>query len=574
MVKLFSASRLINYIRNDAIIDLINIKKRKKNSVDDSFKPKENIVKRKRASSFDFIMEIGNNFEYCIIEEIKNRMKNKKKINELHIIDKKDKSNSDLFKETKKLILSKKPCIILNGLLIDYDKKTFGSPDLIVKGSWIKKYITEFQEDLIDDKYYIIDIKSSLINLINCGSDVSFSSIYDGYKAQVYIYKEILDNIQNFNDNSYGFILGKKYKYVINNEVIVKNSFDILGKIDYFLEGNSDLKESIVKSIKWNEELEKEWKTYSLNPISKEELYPNMTNKYDGQCGKEKMDVALQNKEITLLWNCGIKERKNALNNNISRYDDKKLNADILGFNNNGVKHNIINKMLEIIHKDNKIIIPKENNYMDWRKELKNEYYVDFETYNNEYCENSEYINEQKLYMIGIGNYNRKWIHKTFLINNNFNKNNKNTILCKNEEELIKKFITYIKENNIGRLIHWSKAEPIVFTKKLKQYNIKEQLKWYDLLEVFKNRDYPIIIKECFGFGLKEIINKLNEYDFINIKWNKLDDGLLSMFMANEIYKNTYDNKQSNDKMKSLIEYNEIDCKTLQVLLKFIREYD
>ena len=52
-----------------------------------------------------------------------------------------------------------------------------------------------------------------------------------------------------------------------------------------------------------------------------------------------------------------------------------------------------------------------------------------------------------------------------------------------------------------------------------------------------------------------------------------MDDGLLSMFMANEIYKNTYETKQSNEKMKSLIEYNEIDCKTLQILLKFIREF-
>ena len=573
MVKLFSASRLINYVRNDAIIDLINIKKRKKNSVDDNFKPNPNIVKRSRSSSFDFIMENGNNFEFCIIEEIKNRMKNKKNINELHIIDKNDKKNSDLFKETKKLILSKKPSIILNGLLIDYEKKTFGSPDLIVKGKWIKKYISEFQEDLVNEKYYIIDIKSSLINLINAGSDISFSAIYDGYKAQVYIYKEILDDIQNFKESSYGFILGKKFRYVINNEIIVKNSFDVLGKIDYSLDGNSNLKESIEKSIKWNEELEKEWKNYKLDPIDREELYPNMTNKYDGQYGKEKMEIALQNKEITLLWNCGIKERKNALNNNITRYDDKKLNADILGFNNNGAKYNIINKMLEIIHTNDKIIVPKNNNYMEWREELKNEYYVDFETYNNEYCENSEYINEQKLYMIGIGNYNQKWSHKTFLLNNNFNKSNRNTILCDNEQDLIIKFIKYVKENNADRLIHWSKAEPIVFTKKLKQYNIKEQLKWYDLLEVFKHRDYPIIIKECFGFGLKEIINKLNEYNFINIKWNKLDDGLLSMFMANEIYKNTYDNKQSNEKIKSLIEYNEIDCKTLQVLLKFIREF-
>ena len=77
------------------------------------------------------------------------------------------------------------------------------------------------------------------------------------------------------------------------------------------------------------------------------------------------------------------------------------------------------------------------------------------------------------------------------------------------------------------------------------------------------------------GFTEKEVDGvKFKLYDYPdNIKWNKLDDGLLSMFMANEIYKNTYDNKQSNEKMKSLIEYNEIDCKTMQVLLKFIREF-
>ena len=580
MVKLFSASRLINYIRNDAVIDLLNIKKRKRNSVDDTFKPLKNIVdnttiiKRGRSSSFDYIMENGNNFEKCIIEEIKKKMRNKKNLDDLFIIDKNNKTNSDLFEETKLLILSKKPSIILNGLIIYYNKKTFGSTDLIVKGKWIKKYIDEFQEDLVNEKYYIIDIKASLINLINGGSDLSLSLIYDGYKAQVYIYKEILDNIQNFKESGYGFLLGKKYKYILNNEIYVKKSFDVLAKIDYSLEDNIKIKENITKSIIWNKELEKNWKKFTLDPINKEELYPNMVNKYEGTYGKEKMEIALKNKEITLLWNCGIKQRQNALKNNISKYDDKKLNADILGFKEDSVKHNIINKMLNILHTNNNIIIPDENNYMEWRKECDNEYYVDFETYNEEYCENEDYITNQKLYMIGIGNYkNEKWECKTFLLNRDFYKNNKKVILCETEEELIIEFIKYVKENNIDRLIHWSKAEPIVFTKKLKQYNIKENINWYDLLEVFKHRDHPIIIKECFGFGLKEIINKLNFYNYIDIKWNKLDDGLLSMFIAAEIYKNNYNKKQSNDKMKSLIEYNEIDCKTLQILLKFIREF-
>ena len=39
------------------------------------------------------------------------------------------------------------------------------------------------------------------------------------------------------------------------------------------------------------------------------------------------------------------------------------------------------------------------------------------------------------------------------------------------------------------------------------------------------------------------------------------------------IYNNKYDKKISNEKMKELVEYNEIDCKTLQILLKFIREF-
>ena len=79
MVKLFSASRLINYVRNDAIIDLLNIKKRKHNSVDDTFKPFVNImntekfIKKVKSSSFDYIMENG------ISKEIK--------VNNLHIFE-------------------------------------------------------------------------------------------------------------------------------------------------------------------------------------------------------------------------------------------------------------------------------------------------------------------------------------------------------------------------------------------------------------------------------------------------------------------------------------------------------
>ena len=102
--------------------------------------------------------------------------------------------------------------------------------------------------------------------------------------------------------------------------------------------------------------------------------------------------------------------------------------------------------------------------------------------------------------------------------------------------------------------------------------NFKFNLNWYDLLEVFKYRNSPIVIKGCRSFKLKEVTNKLNEHKLINIKWPDLEDGLLSSFMAKDIYENN-DNKNKNDLIIDITEYNFVDCKSLSCILDFIRNY-
>ncbi len=101
------------------------------------------------------------------------------------------------------------------------------------------------------------------------------------------------------------------------------------------------------------------------------------------------------------------------------------------------------------------------------------------------------------------------------------------------------------------------------------EHNINIKLPWYDLLNVFRYSQHPIIIKDCHSFGLKKVIGKLNEFKYIDLKWNSLDDGLLSSFIAFEIYKDNKDYK----KLIEIIEYNYIDCNALYVLLNFIRNY-
>lgn len=332
-----------------------------------------------------------------------------------------------------------------------------------------------------------------------------------------------------------------------------------------------------------------------------------MKNSFDNNHKKIKKCIAKKNKDITLLWNCGIKHRICADEHNITNYDDKSLTANKLGFLDESPRSKILNEMLKILNSDKLIKIPKENNYNKWQTSLTNEFYVDFETFTPIYDEyeleqaeneNTEHSLEQIIYMIGIGYYTDKYNFKCFvleyhgneLIYNNiktkYNCRNEDIIFIPDEKTLITKFIEYIYSFNIikepkhrflkkTRLIHWSWAEPSLFLKKLVKYDINiinNTLPWFDLMEVFKYSENPIIIKDCFSFSLKDITKTMNFHKLIDLEWPDLDDGLLSAFIAKDIYNNDSKNiKLNNQNMEDIIEYNFIDCKALYLILEYLR---
>ena len=621
--KLLSATRISNWVKHDPIIDYLDLinenklkisddlqitKKRTRTiDIDDNFHGKE----KKSKSSFDYIVESGNLFEIDIITQIEKMMSNN---NELKKMIKINESNINLnYLETINNILKNKYSIIFGGVLINEKNNTWGKPDLIVKGEWINRYIEGNIPNISSNKWYIIDIKSSTVNLISGGDEMSSKLLYNCYKSQIYIYTDALnESLKKYNrDNNvkYGFILGKKYKYVVSKNTIIKKPFEYLGIVDFTKDINGQsLPKIISDAVKWNNDLRENWKDYKLNPINKDELYPNMKNQYDKNWHKIKKEVAIANKEITLLWNCGMTNRKFAWEYGIKNYDDPRLNSKILGFEGKS-KETIIDLMLKSVHSDKKFILNKNNDYMEWQNSSEWEFFVDFETYNTDiiWDENMEWENSfspsQKIYMIGV-NYlvNNVLKHKSFLlkyknyskIENNFNnfldENNSydvkydDCVFCDNEVDIIKKFSEFIisfKPSNIDlefykkniRLCHWSFAEPSIFNKKIQEFNIdrnKYNFNWYDLLKIFKYDRFPIVVKECFSFGLKEIVKKLNRYGYIKLKWSDLDDGLLSSFIARDIYNGIYDNP--NQEMYSIIEYNYIDCKALYLLLEWMRK--
>ncbi len=659
--KLHSATSLVNYIRSDCIVDFIDIlnrnnytidlndnlsiKKKNSNHQELNLEPNnlDNIsiptqipipTKRKRSSSFDYIVNDGNKFEQNIIIEIKNKLEEQNELENLIELD--DPDILIRYNKTVNALNNRKHDIILGAILVNPVNSTYGFPDLIVTGYWIKKYIENSPENIVYDRsnYYIIDIKSSCISLIQSGELVGSGLLYDGYKAQIFVYTQALNQILNSNITQ-GFILGKNYQYShCGNKIKIDDPFGKLGVIDYKYEDSNgrNFEEKINEAIKWKDYLKENYQTISLNPIKNDLLYPNMKNPYDKNFKKIKKEISIVNKEITLLWNCGIKNRILAWDQGIKNYNNKKLTPEILGFDKKSSRYNILDKMLTI-NRDNKniLLFDKSSNTNNWKTRFLNEFYVDFETYSKEkmYGENTysntneeylENLNLQQIYMIGV-NYIKddvnkfkcfiiKFIPNLIEITEQINKKNnlkcsaESYIFCESEKDLIIKFTDFIysfekksKQLNLlknTRLIHWSNAEPVLFKKKLLEYNLKDlkyNLPWYDLLEIFKNEQNPIIIKGCFGFGLKEIVKKLNDYKFIELVWPELDDGLLSSFKAKEIYSEDIEYLDSLDSLEPLdsldsldpvdkinnminiVEYNYIDCLALYKILEWIRNF-
>ena len=65
----------------------------------------------------------------------------------------------------------------------------------------------------------------------------------------------------------------------------------------------------------------------------------------------------------------------------------------------------------------------------------------------------------------------------------------------------------------------------------------------------------------------------MHSHKMINLEWSDLDDGLLSAFIARDIYKNKKFNENLNNNMQDIVEYNYIDCKALHLILNYIRDY-
>ena len=582
--EMISASATRNYFLNDPLIDWV--KEYNITSIYDIPSKKGNsngAIKYKIDDPFTkFIMNQGHKFEEEVVKIIE---KNHQLVKVAESYQARDET---LYQKTIELMKQGIP-IIYQGILHNYDNKTYGAPDLMIRNDYLNKFIgyNLYNEKFgsnklnVDWHYVIVDIKHSSIFLTSNGVHIRNEESIPAYKGQLLVYTQALNFIQGTNVSK-AFILGKKYQYTVGKNFYEIHDFmNKLGTIDYNGVDNIYV-DKLIKAIDWLRLVRKEGNNWKLLPLpSKEELFPNMKNDKDGMFNKLKKQLSEEIHEITSVYYCGVKNRKNAFENGIFSWNDKKCNSEILGFSEGNISKRI-DCILKINRQDKILVSPKKilYNELNWRtlKDDQMEFFLDYETMNSNFGKiiinrnEIDYEDFNLIFMIGIGyeNEDEKWIYQSFIVKESTKKS---------EKEMLNMFWDFIngilKKYNKKEAVfmHWSQAEKISYEKSKLRHPEMPDKNFVDLYQVFLNE--PIVVKGALNYSLKSIAKALYNHKIINTIWNtnsQCANGLNAMLIANNIYAKSKNVTNENPLMKDIEHYNEIDCKCLWEIIRYLRK--
>ena len=514
----------------------------------------------------DFLMNKGNEFEHHIVKFLKTKFKD-------DIVFVSDIYTVNDAKATLDLMKRGAPIIHSAPIFNKYDN-TYGIIDLLVRSDYINKIfidnILEPYEEIqkapnLSGKYHyrVIDIKYSTLNLASDGIHLLNSKNYPAYKSQLFIYNEAISNLQQYNPNC-AYILGRRWKYTSKGTTYSGNhSLQKPGIVDFFTYDES-YPEKTYDAIDWYRDVLQNGVNWDISPPSSKELYPNM--KIDsGRLNDAKNQIANNIGDITMIWNCGIKQRNKCLEQGITSWRDERCNSKLMGFKKESSRAKIVDNIININRQDTDLILPKKikNNYNNWQRCVNNELYVDFETF-NDICDNFNNIPRQPsfnyIFMIGIGRkIGGNWSYKSFI--------------CKEatpeeEKRIIMEFYQYYVDLFYPPVYFWC-AENSFWERSCTKHHLNLTIDWIDMAKIFRKE--PIVIKDCFNFSLKSIAKKMKKHGMINtVLESECNNGMMAMIKAWKCY-NNFSNPDKSPIMKDIEKYNEFDCKALFDIMNFLR---
>jgi hypothetical protein len=403
--------------------------------------------------------------------------------------------------------------------------------------------------------YFVVDIKFSSLPLRADGEHLLNSGNYPFYKGQLYIYSQSHELV----NKRYAFVLGRRWNYTsLGEKYSCLEPFDKVGTVD-FVGIDSDYPMITKNAINWIKQLRKNGKEWTINPPSKEELYPNMC--LSGQWDTVKNHIAYSIGDITQIWYCGIKQRKKAIEKGIVSWRDERCNSSILGMN--GSRGIVIDHILNINRQDNFKISRGERTDFSFCEG--DNIFVDFELFIDA---SLDYFPEQPktsfIFMIGV------WSVIDNIYTYTHFTSKKNT--ADEELRIIKDFINFISQYKNPKIFYWY-AEQNFWNTVVKRHRLPDpHWVWVDIYKIFITE--PIVIKDCFKFSLKSVSSALFKHGFIKCKIESVvKSGLEVAIQAwNEYEKfGTIESPENNIVLKDILVYNKFDVNVIQEIFYFIK---
>jgi putative phage-type endonuclease len=570
-----SATRIHNYMVDDALIDWLDIHQFKSNEIifkENQFKSSENTFQQ-------YIMKQGIVFENTIITKLRIMFPNEV----VTVANYQEAKSFDKYLETINHMKNGVP-IIYQGVLHDYSKKIFGMPDLLVRydylnyifGTPITKQTQIKKGSNVIQQYRVVDIKFISLELCANGKHLrNTNKNIIAYKGQLYIYNKLLGVLQG-KTPSKAYILCKHWSFTKCQNYYSGGCFDNCAHIN-FKTVDKFIRSKTSKAIKWIRDLTNnghKWQIYS-----RDELKPNMCHVDKWQSVKKQ--IAHYYNDITELWYCGIKNREIAESRGVKNWRTHKgLTSEKLGITGSKIASTLqlfidMNQDISITENEQEsLIIPNriKSNLYDW-KNSKNtiEFYIDFETISDTICYDSGWSGTF-IFMIGVGvNIDNKWIFKCFIAE---------SLTFTSERNILLDFHQYIVSitslNNTYKknLWHWGSAENYLYRNAMNKHadllsQVNLLTEWCDMLKLFKEE--PIITRGMLNFSLKSVVKAFYNNCFIETSYDTdICNGLDAMVISYEYYKNT---KVNSSIIKDIEKYNEIDCKVIWEILTYLRKH-
>jgi hypothetical protein len=334
-------------------------------------------------------------------------------------------------------------------------------------------------------------------------------------------------------------------------------------------------------ALEWIRDNKKYGHQWSIDPPSRPELYPNMCHD-SGKWQSKKKKIAENIGEITNIWYCGEKHRDIAIGNGITSWRDPECVSENIGIR--GVRAPVIDSIMSINRQNNDKIRPKKihHDMFGW-KTTGNEVFVDFETLSDIFSPFNDLPRQRQtdmIFMIGVwykhaGNPN--WVYKRFTCNE---------ATYEEEYRIMDEFNTFMVVASRPKLWFWCAENRFWKRSERRHYDIAykrgdlakmdrisndwDTSGWVDMCELFKQE--PIVIKDCFKFGLKTIARAMHKHKLIKTQLDsECTSGMTAMVNAWKCYEE-FENPAECSVMQDIARYNKFDVCVLEDILTYLRK--